>query len=141
MTKARIEPLRGQGRSVVHCGRCGQRLWFIQRDLLGGASELMEAHTYGWRYDAEHKTWRPTEKAANQYRAANDRILKGREEPTDHHAVTDAHVRRGRIAKRARMSLKWLQSEDRADALRLPTNIACVRCGEKNAVDVELHSA
>lgn len=140
MVKATIKTYDAVGQSVARCGRCGQALWQIQHNLPGGASELIEIHSKGYRYDESRCVWTPTETERAKYRAAAHRILMKRERPEDRNRVRDSRYHTGR-RMRPGGTPSWTPAVAFEDAIRLPTNIECVRCGAINAVDVDLHNA
>lgn len=137
MVKATIKTYDEAGQSLARCGRCGQALWQIQHNLPGGASELIEIHSKGYRYDGSRGVWTPTETERAKYSAAAHRILTNRERPDDRDRVRDSRYHTGRRMRpgRGKMGNGWTYPDD----VRLPTKIDCVRCGTTNTVDVDLH--
>ena len=139
--KATIKKEIGTGQSVARCGRCGQVLWRIQHNLPGGASELIEVHSKGYRYDADTGTWSPTGTERAKYSAAAHRILVNREQPNDRTRVRDSRFHAGRRMRPGMLKMTWTHAAEIEDALRLPTKIVCIRCETTNDVEVDLHSA
>ena len=119
---------------MISCEKCGQKLWVIERSEQGGMS-LCGDHTKGWKYDFEYLVWYPTDRSQKQYDTARFRIGTPQALPEDQDIVKYPHHRLlGRNANRSQPNTAWTESPERANALRLPTRIKCIQCGQLNRV-------